>query len=47
MNDASKFATVVVVQDHNHDAVVALSALPHHRIGALTPDEHLKVSEMA
>jgi hypothetical protein len=47
LNDASKFATVVVVQDYNHDAIVALSALLHYRIRALTPNKHLKVLEIA
>jgi FAR1 DNA-binding domain len=41
-----KFTTVVVDPNHNHDAVVALSALPHHRLGALTDDERQKVANM-
>jgi hypothetical protein len=46
--NTGKFTTVVVVvQDHNHDAVVAVSALPHHRIGATAPKELQKVSDMA
>ena len=43
----SKFTTVVVDHNHNHDAVVALSALPHHRLGAITDDERQKVSNMS
>jgi hypothetical protein len=42
-----KFTTVVVDPNHNYDAVVALSALPHHRLGAITDDERRKVANMS
>jgi len=32
--------------DHNHDAVASISALPHHRIGALTNEERAKIKSM-
>jgi Transcription factor AFT len=47
-NEASNnWTTNITDSNHNHDGVVALSALPHHRIGALTTEEHLKLSDMA
>jgi hypothetical protein len=42
-----KFSTVVVDPTHNHDAVVAFSALPHHRLGAITDEERQKVANMS
>jgi hypothetical protein len=32
--------------NHNHGPVLALSALPKHRTGAMTPEEHAKVKQM-
>jgi hypothetical protein len=40
------WTTNITSSDHNHDAVVALSALPHHRLAAITPEERLNVSNM-
>jgi hypothetical protein len=41
-----KFTTVAINASHNHDAVVALSALPHHQLGAITAEECQKVANM-
>jgi hypothetical protein len=41
-----KFTIVVVDPNHNHDAVIALSALPHHRLGAITDEERQNVVNM-
>ena len=38
---------MVVNPDHNHDAVVSISALPHHRLGAITDEERQKVANMS
>jgi Transcription factor AFT len=32
----SVWTTMITSADHNHDAVVSLSALPHHQLGAIT-----------
>jgi hypothetical protein len=40
------FKTEVLDHNHNHGPVAALSALPQHRIGAMTPEEHAKVKDM-
>ena len=37
---------MITSADHNHDAVVSLSALPHHRLGTITQEERLKVANM-
>ena len=37
---------MITSADHNHDAVVSLSALPHHRLSAITQEERLKVGNM-
>ena len=43
---AGIWTTQITSADHNHDAVVSLSALPHHRIGAITQEERQKVADM-
>jgi len=47
LDTSGKFATVVVDSNHNHDVVVALSALLHHRLGAITSKERLQVSSLS
>jgi hypothetical protein len=37
---------MIVNPNHNHDAVVSISALPHHRLGAITSEERQKVADM-
>jgi hypothetical protein len=37
--ETGQWTSVIVTEDHNHDAVAALSALPQHRIGAITDEE--------
>jgi hypothetical protein len=39
-----QWTSVISNLDHNHDAVAALSALPYHRLGAITNEERQKVS---
>jgi hypothetical protein len=41
------WTTNITSSDYNHDVVVALSALLHHRLAAITPKERLKVSNIA
>jgi hypothetical protein len=36
----------VLEHNHNHGAVMALSALPQHRIGAMTLEERSKIKQM-
>jgi hypothetical protein len=37
---------VIVNPDHNHDAVVSISALLHHWLGAITNKERQKVANI-
>jgi hypothetical protein len=43
---AGIWTTQITSADHNHDAVVSLSALPHHRIGAITQEERQKLTDI-
>jgi hypothetical protein len=43
---ASIWTTQITSTDHNHDAVVSLSALLHYRIGAITQEERQKLTDM-
>jgi hypothetical protein len=38
------WTSVIVNPDHNHDAVASISALSHHRLGAITDEEHQKLA---
>ena len=40
------WTSVIVNPDYNHDAVVSISALPHHQLGAITDEERQKVANM-
>jgi hypothetical protein len=42
----SPWSSRTVHEEHNHDAVTALSALPQHRLGAITVEDRRKVAEM-
>jgi hypothetical protein len=42
----SSWTSRTVDEEHNHDAVTALSALPQHRLAALTEEERRQVADM-
>jgi hypothetical protein len=42
----NQFVKLKLFADFYHDAVVSLSALPHHQIGTITQEERLKVANM-
>jgi len=42
----SIWTTMITSADYNYNAIVSLSALPHHQIGAITQEERLKVANM-
>jgi hypothetical protein len=37
----------VLNNDHNHEAVLSLAALPHHHLASLSIEEHTKVSDIS
>jgi hypothetical protein len=41
------WTSVIVNPDHNHDAAVSISALLHHRLGAITDAERENVAKMS
>ena len=41
------WTSIIVNPNHNYNAVVSLSALPHHRLGAITDVERQKVATMS
>jgi FAR1 DNA-binding domain len=44
--EAEGWKTKVLINEHNHGPVAALSALPQYRIAAMTPEERLHVKTM-
>ena len=43
----TSWKVTVLNNDHNHEAVLSLAALPHHRLSSLSIEERTKVSDMS